>query len=101
MVLEIDNIDTIKRGNVLVDFYTTTCQPCRMLAPVLEEISQEYQNIKVAKIEVTRNPDASQMFGIMSVPTLMFMTDSQVKEVQRGFSNKQSIKDMINRNVES
>jgi thioredoxin 1 len=99
MVVEVDNIDTIKNGNVLVDFYTTTCGPCRALNPVLEEIDQEFDNVQVAKIEVTRNPAASQVFGVMTVPTVMFLQDSQVKEVSQGFSGKADLTSMIKRHL--
>lgn len=95
MVMEVSDINTIKKGNFLVDFYTSACGPCKALNPVLEEISEEFENLKVAKIEVTKNPAASQVFGVMSVPTIMFMQDSQIKEVARGFSNKANILSMI------
>jgi thioredoxin 1 len=101
MVHEVESLDTIKEGDVLVDFYTTSCHPCKMLAPVLEEISQEFKNVKVAKIEVTKNPLASQLYGVMSVPTIMFMKNSKVKEVHRGFSNKQSLREMIVRHADT
>lgn len=101
MVVEVENIDVIKKGDVLVDFYTQSCAPCKAMIPVLEEISKEFTNLKVAKIEVTRNPTASQMFGVMSVPTLMFMSDSRVMETSRGFQNKNSIKAMLSRNMKT
>lgn len=98
MVEEIMSIDTIRNGDVLVDFYTTTCGPCRAMNPVLEEISREFQDVKVAKVEVTKNPEASQMFGVMSVPTVMFLRDSKVKAVSMGFSDKKKIRSMIEMN---
>ena len=97
MVHEVENLDSIKKGSWVVDFYTSTCHPCRMLAPVLEEISNEHTEVKVAKVELTKHPLASQMYGIMSVPTIMFMKNSQVKEIHRGFSNKKAIVDMIHK----
>ena len=99
MVVEIDDINTIKKGNVLVDFYTSTCGPCKALNPILEEISTEFKDLRVAKVEVTRNPAASQVFGVMSVPTLMFIQDSHVKEVARGFSNKANIMSMVRKHL--
>jgi len=95
MVTEVTSFDAIRKGNVIVDFYTSTCGPCRALNPVLEEISKEFSNIMVAKVEVTRNPDVSQQFGVMSVPTVVFMKDAQIKHVSRGFSNKESFKSMV------
>ena len=82
-------------GNVIVDFYTKTCGPCRALHPVLEEISNEFRNLTVTKVEVTQNPDLSQMFGVMSVPTVIFMKDSKVKHVSQGFSTKENFKLLV------
>jgi thioredoxin 1 len=95
MVTEISNVDSIRTGNVLVDFYTKTCAPCKALHPVLEEISNEYKNLTVAKVEVTQNPDLSQRFGVMSVPTVVFMQDSKVKYVSTGFSTKENFKSLV------
>lgn len=98
MVTEVNTLKNMK-GNVLVDFYTTSCAPCRALNPVLEEISNEFASLTVAKVEVTQNPQASQEFGVMSVPTLVLMQDSKVKEVQNGFSNKNAIRSMIQKHI--
>jgi thioredoxin 1 len=95
MVVEVTNVDDIRKGNVLVDFYTSTCAPCRALHSVLEEISQEFTNLKITKIDVVQNPDMAQRFAVMSVPTVMFMQDDKVKETMMGYSNKESIKGMI------
>ena len=95
MVTEVSNMDSIKSGNVIVDFYTRTCAPCRALHPVLEEISNEFSNLTVTKVEVTQNPDLSQMFGVMSVPTVVFMKDSKVKHVSQGFSTKENFKSLV------
>jgi len=92
MVSEINSIDSIRKGTVVVDFYTTTCGPCKAMNPILEAISNEFTNVKVAKVEVTQNPEVSQMFGVMSVPTVIIMKDCQVKHVLRGLSTKEMIR---------
>jgi thioredoxin 1 len=99
MVVEIDNVNDLQVGNVLADFYAPSCAPCKALSPVLEEISKEYTNITFAKVEVTRNPEASQLYGVMSVPTLIFFKDSKIKEVSKGLQSKNSIKAMLERHV--
>jgi len=96
---EITNIASIQKGNVLLDFYTATCGPCRMMNPVLEEIAKEFKNLTVAKVEVTQNPDVSQMFGVMSVPTVIFLNDFKVKEVSRGFHSKEALKTMVKKHA--
>lgn len=98
MVMEVQDIKAINKGPVLIDFYTNTCAPCKAMNPALEEISNEFSNVKVAKIDVTKNPEASQKYGVMSVPTLMMMEDSKVKEISRGFVNKKLLVQMIKRN---
>jgi thioredoxin 1 len=100
MVTEVTDVSAISEGNVLVDFFTDTCAPCRAMNPILEEISEEFDNVKVAKVDVARNPDVSQMFGIMSVPTIIFMSNRKVRETVRGLSNKKALTTMIRRYAE-
>lgn len=77
---------------VLVDFWATWCNPCRMLAPVLEELAQEYEGkVKVCKIDVDENADLAMMYGIVSVPTLILMKNGQ--EVKR-ISGLRSLDDL-------
>ena len=95
MVTEVNGLNAISEGDVLIDFYTETCGPCNRMNPILEEISEEYANIKVVKIDVARNPDISQMFGILTIPTIMFMKNNNVKEIIRGLSNKKTLTSMI------
>jgi thioredoxin 1 len=99
MVTEITNVASIQKGNVLLDFYTSTCAPCKMMAPALEEIAKEFTNLTVAKVEVTRSPDVSQMFGVMSVPTVILLADSKVKEMSCGFSSKENLKSMVRKHL--
>ena len=99
MVTEITSMEAIRRGPVLLDFYTSTCGPCRTMNPILEEISKEFSSLKVAKVEVTQNPEVSQMFGVMSVPTIILMQDCQVKQVIHGASSKESLKTMVKKHI--
>ena len=101
MVVEIQDIDALKKGDFLVDFYTSTCAPCRAMSPFLEELSEEFefQGVTIAKVEVTKNVAASQMYGIVSVPTLMVLQDSKIKEVTRGFQTKATMTAMLEKHV--
>jgi thioredoxin 1 len=95
MVVDVENLDAIREGNCVVDFYTSTCAPCKAMHPMLEELSEEFSQVKVARVEVTQNPVVSQAFGVMSVPTVMFLQNGTVKETSRGFQPKNALKQMI------
>ncbi len=70
------------KGLVLIDFWATWCGPCRMQAPILDQLEQEYdeEEFRIAKMDVDENPETPQQFGIMSIPTLMLKKDGQVVE---------------------
>jgi thioredoxin 1 len=94
-VMEVTDISSIRNGNVIVDFYSQTCGPCKKLNTFMEEIALEFDDIQVAKVDVMQNPDMSQMFGIMSVPTVIFMKDCQVVQTIRGLSPKEDLKSLV------
>lgn len=63
---------------VMIDFWASWCGPCRMIAPIVEEIAEERQDIKVAKINVDEEPELASKFGVMSIPTIVVMQDGEV-----------------------
>ncbi len=82
---------------VLVDFWATWCGPCRMIAPVLEEIAKEYDGkVKVAKINVDEEPNLAREFGIMSIPTLIVFENGVEKNKKIGYSDKEEIIKLLN-----
>lgn len=84
------------KGKVLVDFWATWCGPCQMLAPVMEEISNELgDKIKVVKVDVDANPETSGRFNVSSIPTVMLFVDGQIKETVIGFRQKKDYLDLI------
>lgn len=80
---------------VLVDFYADLCGPCKMLAPVLEEISTERSNVKVVKVNVDEASNVAGKFGIMSIPTLIVFKDGKPVSKKVGLCTKDEIMDMI------
>jgi thioredoxin 1 len=74
-------VDEIAQGITLVDFWAEWCGPCKMIAPMIEELSEEIQGAAVAKLDVDENPEVSAEFGIRSIPTLIVYKDGQ--EVDR------------------
>ncbi len=86
-----------KEGLVLIDFWATWCGPCRMQAPILEQLSEEYDEseLKIAKMDVDENPHTAQSFGIMSIPTLMFKKDGEVVKQIVGVHTKAQLKALV------
>lgn len=83
-----------KTGTVLVDFFATWCGPCRMLAPVLEELEEE-TNVTIVKVDVDQVSDLARKYGIMSIPTLILFKDGQAVKKVVGFQDKQSLKKFV------
>ena len=84
------------KGLVLIDFWATWCGPCRMQAPILDQLEQEYdeEEFRIAKMDVDENPETPQQFGIMSIPTLMLKKDGQVVEKAVGVHSKEQLRQM-------
>jgi thioredoxin 1 len=77
---------------VLVDFWAAWCSPCKMIAPIVEELANEYDGqLKVAKVDVDANPITPGMFGIMSIPTLMLFRGGKAEERIVGYQPKQAL----------
>ena len=86
---------------VLVDFWASWCAPCRMIAPVVEELAKEYDGkLKVAKLDVDANREIAQNFGIMSIPTLLIFNGGHVADQLVGAVPKSMLVDKITRVLE-
>lgn len=81
--------DEIKEGLVLVDFYADWCGPCRMLAPVIEEVANELPNVKIIKINVDEREGVARTYGVMSIPTVILFENGEIKKKQVGFMPKE------------
>jgi thioredoxin 1 len=78
---------------VLVDFWATWCGPCRMVAPVVEELAQEYEGrVSFAKLDVDHNPQIASRYGIMSIPTLLLFKKGEPVSHVVGFRPKAELK---------
>ncbi|KXT76382.1 thioredoxin [Streptococcus sp. DD12] len=84
-------------GLVLVDFWATWCGPCRMQAPILDQLSEAYDDseLRILKMDVDENPETARRFGIMSIPTLMFLKDGEVVKQVAGVHTKQQLSAIV------
>lgn len=90
--------DYISDGKVLVDFFANWCGPCKMLSPILEELSEERSEFKIIKINVDECESLSRQFGVMSIPTLILFKDGKEIDKKIGFMSKDDLNEWINNN---
>ncbi|MCF0147149.1 MAG: thioredoxin [Clostridium sp.] len=82
-------------GVVLVDFWATWCGPCKMIAPVVEEVSKEVSNARFVKIDVDENENLANKYQISSIPTLMIFKNGTPVDTLVGFMPKDSLKEAV------
>ena len=88
------------KGTVLVDFFATWCGPCKMIAPAVEQLSEEYAGkAAVYKVDVDETQDIGLEYSIMSIPTLVFFKDGQEVERIRGALSKAELTEAMERNL--
>ena len=100
MILHFDEktFDEAVNGDkpVLVDFWATWCGPCRMLAPVIEEIANEYAGkVKVGKVNVDDERELALEYGVSSIPTVMVFQNGEVKQTSVGYRPKEEIEQLL------
>ncbi len=83
------------KSNVLVDFNADWCGPCKMLGPVIEEISENNKNLKVVSINVDDNSDLAQKYGVMSIPCLVMFKDGEEVKRSVGFVPKEELEEFV------
>ena len=80
---------------VLIDFWASWCMPCRMVSPIIDEIAEEREDLKVCKVNVDEEPELAAKFGIMSIPTLVVMKNGEVVNRTLGARPKQQILELL------
>ena len=83
--------------HVLVDFYATWCGPCRMLGPVLEELSEDLPELTIVKVNVDDHPEIAGMFRVSAIPTMIEFVDEKSVNTFVGFLSKDDLKDRLSK----
>ncbi len=80
---------------VLVDFFATWCGPCKMLAPVLEEVAPDYPDVEFVKVDVDDEPDLARRYGVSVIPTLFVIKNGEITANTKGYLNADELRAFV------
>ena len=84
-----------REGVVLTDFWATWCGPCKMQSPVIEQLSQEMDDVKFTSVDVDQNQDLAKDLGIMAIPTLIIKKDGKIVDRLTGYTPKEKLEQIL------
>ncbi|MCB9806881.1 thioredoxin [Candidatus Peribacteria bacterium] len=100
MLTSADFDSAIASGVTLVDMYAVWCGPCQAIAPIIEELSHEYEGrANITKLDVDASGDIAQRYGVMSIPTLLVFKDGQLVDKTVGLQSKESLTALLDKNL--
>ena len=88
--------EVTSEGIVVVDFFANWCGPCKMLAPVLEEMADEYKQVKFVKVDVDQDVDLARRYGIQSIRNVIFFKDGKAVDQLVGIAGKDGVLEKLN-----
>ncbi|HDH4113573.1 TPA: thioredoxin [Staphylococcus aureus] len=99
-VTDADFDSKVESGVQLVDFWATWCGPCKMIAPVLEELAADYEGkADISKLDVDENPSTAAKYEVMSIPTLIVFKDGQPVDKVVGFQPKENLAEVLDKHL--
>lgn len=90
--------EVLKNNIVVVDFFANWCGPCKMLSPIIEEVSNEMNDVVFAKVNIDESSDIAGKFGIMSIPTIIIFKNGNAVSKNVGFLSKSELREFIEQN---
>lgn len=98
-IISLDQLNETTQNNetVLIDIWAAWCGPCKMIAPVVDEIANEKANVKVVKIDADTNPEIMAKYGVRSIPTLLYFKNNVLKDKTVGAVPKNAILEKLNK----
>lgn len=99
--LNTEKFDELLKGEkpVVCDFFATWCGPCKMLAPVMEEVSEEFTQAEFVKVDIDENMELAARYGIMSIPLVVIFKNGEVAAKSLGYSSKTEMRDFLKENL--
>lgn len=91
------NLDT--KDLIVIDFYADWCGPCQMISREIKEIAKEYKDLTIYKVNIDEFPDLAMEYDVLSIPTLLFIKDNEIKDEVIGYKDKIFISDRIDENL--
>ena len=88
---EIENAE----GKIIIDFYADWCMPCKRMSPIVDQIAEENPDVKFVKVNIDENEDLARTYGIMSIPTFVYMEDGAVVSKKIGMMPKEELMNLI------
>ncbi len=94
---EFENVAAKSAKPVLIDFWASWCGPCRMLSPVIDEVSEERDDVLFCKVNVDEEPELAKKFGVMSIPTLVLLENGLQKAMSVGYIPKEEVLEFLDK----
>jgi len=90
-----------QKGLILVDFFAPWCNPCKLMAPIIEDLIKEYEDkpVKIGKLNVDENKKTAEKYNIMGIPAIILFKDGKIIEQITGYQDKEMLEQLIDKNI--